>query len=127
MTKQLIISIILFWGARAAFGQCGSTRDTDYPGTYASSTSDDHCSSCCALFDSRVHRSSFSPFSHFPDIKSLLSVSEYSAGFSANASLIQFDHIKLPKKPLKEIARRKRLPTAPVSTRVVKPKTSAML
>lgn len=48
MKRKLILCLALLCGLSAAFGQaassCGSARDTDLDGTFASSTSTDPCS-----------------------------------------------------------------------------------
>jgi hypothetical protein len=43
MKKSLIISIMYLCGTHLAFGQCGSSRDTDLDGSFVSSTSSDPC------------------------------------------------------------------------------------
>jgi hypothetical protein len=44
MKTILIISIVCLCGTHLAFGQCGSTHDTDLDGAFVSSTSSDQCS-----------------------------------------------------------------------------------
>lgn len=114
--RKLMTFAVLVCGAQMAFGQaCGSTRDTDYAGTYTSSTSSDHCAYGPLL--SKVHSNSLSVFAYSADTQLLL-LPDYSS-FAGNFIRREFDQIKLPEKTVDEATTSEARRVAPAGTTAV--------